>query len=162
MTAVIRKAGRPKLDRGVQVPQSRAVRAQRVPLGAPRLKLTVNENNPNFVKRWVNDKDGRLEDALEGGYRFIERNVVVGTSDVEPSNTDPGARVSRKVGVDENGQGLRSYLMEIDCETYEKDQAAKEEAIKRKETQIVNGNPDGQAGDGRFIPTDRGGIRLRT
>lgn len=152
------KRGRPPVNRGVQVSETRAARAKRVPLGAPRLKLKVNEENPNTVRRWVNDTGGRLEDAQDGGYRFVERKVSVGTPDVTPGNTDTGARASRVVGVMEDGGPLRAYLMEIDRGDYEEDQAAKEAQIASGESAIRTGNPDGKASDGRYIPSE--GIRL--
>lgn len=154
MNNPVRGPGRPKLS------ESRAVRTERVPLGAPRLKLKVKEEDTNFVGRWINDKGGRLEHATEGGYRFVERGVTVGTPDVIPGNTDPGSRVSKVVGTNEDGSPLRAYFMQIDRETYEEDKAAKEEEIQRTESAIRNGNPDGKASDGRYIPSE--GIRLRS
>ena len=151
---VHRGPGRPKSS------ESRAVRAERVPLGAPRLKLKIKEQDPNFVARWINDKGGRLEHALEGGYSFVGRGVTVGTPDVIPGNTDPGSRVSKIVGTDEDGSPLRAYSMQIDRDTYEKDQDAKEAERQRTESAIRNGNPDGKASDGRYIPSE--GIRLRS
>ena len=154
MTNPVRGPGRPKLS------ESRAVRTTRVPLGAPRLKLKVAEADPKKVGRWINDKGGRLEHAIEGGYGFVERGVIVGTPDVIPGNTDPGARVSKVVGTNEDGTPLRAYFMQIDRETYEEDKAAKEEEIQRTEAAIRNGNLDGKASDGRYIPSE--GIRLRS
>ena len=144
--------------RGVHVGADRSGRTKRVPLGAPRFKLKINEENPNEVYRWMNDADNRLEDAIEGGYRFIERGVSVGVPDVIPGNTDPGARMSKVVGTKADGSPLRAYAMQIDRGLYEADQAEKEAAIAKGEELIRAGNPDG-APQGRYIPD--GGIRLR-
>jgi hypothetical protein len=100
-----------------------------------------------------------LEDAEAGGYRFVERISNVGTPDVIPGNTDTGSRTSKIVGVKDDGSPLRAYLMEIDRETYEADQAAKADRIKEVEDTIRSGNIDGKASDGRYIPTE--GIRMR-
>ena len=151
-----RRPGRPRIDRGV----SEAGRPARIPLGALRQKLKVHEEDQNMVRRWINDTGGRLDDALESGYRFVENKVHIGTPDVVGGNMDPGARTSRIVGKKEDGSGLRSYLMEIDRETYEQDQEVKEEAILATEAQIRAGNIDGKAADGRYIPSE--GIRLRS
>lgn len=134
-------------------------RETRVPLGAPRLKLKVDEK-PGVVRRWINDKDSRLLYAEEGGYRYVERLTNVGTPDVIPGNTDLGSRTSKVVGTNEDGTPLRAYLMEIDHDDYVKDQEAKEEAILATEDTIRNGNLDGKASDGRYIPSE--GIRMRT
>lgn len=137
----------------------RTDRPQRTPLGAPRLRLKVEEK-PGVVRRWINDKDSRLLHAEEGGYRYVERLTEVGTPDVVPGNTDLGSRTSKVVGTNEDGSPLRAYLMEIDREDYEQDQVVKEEAILSTEDTIRHGNLDGKASDGRYIPAE--GIRMRT
>lgn len=152
METMKRGPGRPKNE-------SRAARVNRVPLGAPRLKMTVPVKTEDTVLRWLNDHDNRLEDAEVGGYRFVERVANVGTPDVIPGNTDPGSRTSKIVGVKEDGSPLRAYLMEIDRETYEKDQAAKDSGIRAVEDTIRSGNIDGKASDNRYIPSE--GIRMR-
>lgn len=139
--------------------EKRIERDQRVPLGAPRLKLKVEEK-PGLVRRWINDKDSRLLYAEEGGYRFVERLKEVGTPDVIPGNTDLGSRTSKVVGSNEDGTPLRAYLMEIDQDAYAQDQESKEATLLATEDTIRNGNLDGKAADGRYIPTE--GIRMRT
>lgn len=139
--------------------EKRIERDQRVPLGAPRLKLKVEEK-PGLVRRWINDKDSRLLYAEEGGYRFVERLKEVGTPDVIPGNTDLGSRTSKVVGSNEDGTPLRAYLMEIDQDAYAQDQESKEATLLATEDTIRNGNLDGKASDGRYIPTE--GIRMRT
>lgn len=146
------------MERGVHVGADRSGRTSRVPLGAPRLKLKINEEDPNKVRRWMNDTDNRLNDALEGGYQFLERGVSVGVPDVVPGNTDPGARMSKIVGTKADGTPLRAYAMQIDRSLYEADQSEKEAAIAKGEEAIRTGNPDGSP-QGRYIPD--GGIRLR-
>lgn len=139
--------------------EKRIERDRRTPLGAPRLKLKVEEK-PGLVRRWINDKGSRLMYAEEGGYRYVERLKEVGTPDVIPGNTDLGSRTSKVVGTNEDGTPLRAYLMEIDQDTYEQDQEIKEESLLATEDTIRNGNLDGKASDGRYIPAE--GIRIRT
>lgn len=151
METIKRGPGRPKNE-------SRAERVSRVPLGAPRLKLDFPQVTDK-VRRVLNDVDSRLDDALNGGYNFVDRVENLSTSDVIPGNTDTGSRTSKIVGVKDDGSPLRAYLMEIDRETYEADQAAKADRIKEVEDTIRSGNIDGKASDGRYIPTE--GIRMR-
>lgn len=137
----------------------RIQREHRVPLGAPRLKLKVEED-PSVVRRWVNDKDSRIDYAVEGGYRHVMRMDDIGVPDVNPGNTDLGSRTSKVVGTKDDGTPLRAYLMEIPREQYEEDQSEKESRIKETERSILSGNIDGQASDGRYIPSQ--GIRVRS
>lgn len=139
--------------------KNRIDRPKRIPLGSPRLKLKVDED-PSVVRYWFNDNGNRLSDAIDAGYRHVQKDdVEVGTPDVGSGNTDLGSCVSVRAGTNDDGSPLRSYLMEIPKELYLEDQAAKEAKIKETERSILSGNIDGNAQDGRYIPSQ--GIRLR-
>jgi len=83
-----------------------------------------------FHYHLINDKDGRLQKAVEGGYEFVEsdRNLgdpIVGTA------KKVGKRVSMPVG-----NGTTGYLMRIKNEWYEEDQKAKTKLVDDSEQAI--------------------------
>jgi hypothetical protein len=127
-------------------------RNERVPLGVPRLKLQA-EDRPGYQRRWLNDKGTRIDDALKAGYQFV-------TVDGKEDSSDVGNRISRLVGVQEGGQPMRAYLMEIPETWYREDQAAKQAQIDKIDSQIRRGEPDGQkvGADGRYVPSP--GIKI--
>jgi hypothetical protein len=136
----------------------------RRPLGSPDLKMSTSQR-PGYTRRWVNDTPGRVNDALDGGYSHVgsdkreNEDISIGTSS-ESRDSDLGSNVSQIVGVNEGGQPLRSYLMEIKDEYYNKDQQTKAEKIDEVDAAIRSGNISGQVGtDGRYIPTT--GINIK-
>ena len=135
-------------------------RKKRIPLGTPRMKLTHNYDVPaNKVARWVNDKPGRLTAAHEGGYTLVsDPDIKVG--DEETGRDEMSTAVRRRVGVNEDNTPLYAYLMEIDNEYYDEDQAAKEAFHKQGEQVIKEGGDlSGNDTSGRYIPKD-GGISI--
>jgi hypothetical protein len=120
-------------------------RQRRVPLGAPQQKLTAQIRS-GYVGRWVNDEGGRLQQAEAAGYSFVSQDTKTATG----SNADPGTRISRIVGSQENGQPLRAYLMEQTEENYAEDQAAKQRQIDAFDEAMKRGQPAG-AQDGTYV-----------
>lgn len=134
-------------------------RSKRVPLGVPRMKLTAQNIPEDKQARWINDKAGRLSDALRGSYEFINKEgIVVGTG-YEDENEDMGSRVSRVVGHEDDGTPIVAYLMVIDKDLYEKDQAKKMEQVDMVDTAIKGGEFLEKPGDGRYIPKE--GINIQ-
>lgn len=132
---------------------------QRRPLGSPDLKLQTSQRK-GYVRRWVNDAPGRVQNALDGGYEFVKDNTHIG-SGTESKDSDLGSNVSQIVGKDESGQPLRSYLMEIKESWYNEDQVEKSKKIDEVDDAIRNGNINGSTGqDGRYIPST--GIKMNT
>lgn len=130
-------------------------RNKRVPLGVARSKLSVPER-PGYMRRWVNDTEGRLMQAEQGGYQFAtDQNLQIGQPDVDNVNRDLGARVSRVV---DKSTGQKAYLMEIKQEFYAEDQAAKSKKIRATEDQIRKGKIE--ADESRYVP--KGGINIDT
>src|SRR5262245_16346751 len=83
----------------------------RRPLGRIKPKLDTKEI-PGFHCRWINDTDkGRVRDALEAGYQFIQG--------------EDGKNVQRVVGVKKGGGPLVAYRMKIPLHWYLKDQIEK-------------------------------------
>mgnify|MGYP005843642093 CR=1 FL=1 len=90
----------------------------------------VAPSRPGFHRRWVNDEGPGLQNRLQRGYEFV-------TDDDEAiPSSDEGSRKSQIVGTGKDGQPLRAYLMEIREDFYEEDQRAREESIRKNESQI--------------------------
>ncbi len=133
-------------------------RKERVGLGVARAKLSFPVRK-GYVRRVINDTEGRLAMAQEAGYQFVEQpgSQSLGATDVDNVNRDLGARVSRVV---DRSTGQKAYLMEIKEEYYAEDQAKKAAAIAETDRQIKNGKLDDD--DSRYIPEKGRGIRIET
>lgn len=132
-------------------------RSTRVPLGVARSKLSVPVR-PGYVRRWVNDTEGRLQQAQQGGYEFsTDQSLQIGSPDIDNENRDLGARVSRVV---DKSTGQKAYLMEIKEEFYQEDQAMKQKAVKAKDDLIKHGKLDDD--DSRYVPDKGRGIHIET
>jgi hypothetical protein len=134
-----------------------AGRNTRVPLGVARAKLSVPERK-GYVRRWVNDTEGRLMQAEQGGYQFAtDQSLQIGAPDVDNANRDLGARISRVV---DKSTGQKAYLMEIKADFYAEDQRMKAKTVAEKDALIKNGKLDD--GEGRYIPDKGKGISIET
>lgn len=132
-------------------------RKARVPLGVPKQKLAVPKR-AGFQRRWINDDGGRLHQALEGDWKFVEDPTLkVGDDD---GNSDVGSRVSRIVGKKKTGQPLRAFLMEIEDEFYQEDQEQKLASVREMERQIKRGNVHNSGSEHRYIPDQGHGIKI--
>lgn len=133
-------------------------RNTRVPLGVARSKLTV-AGRPGFVRRWINDSEGRLQNAQDGGYQFVQNEVVaqIGDADIDNENRDMGARVSRVVN---QTTGQRAYLMEIQADFYQEDQAAKVAKVEETDKRIRKGKLEEV--EESYIPDQGRGISIET
>lgn len=132
-------------------------RSKRVPLGVARSKLSV-PTRQGYVRRWVNDTEGRLLNASSGGYEYAtDQSLQIGTQDIDNENRDLGARISRVV---DKSTGQKAYLMEIKEEFYQEDQALKAKAIAEKDNLIKNGKLDDDVE--RYIPDKGRGISIET
>lgn len=132
-------------------------RSTRVPLGVARSKLSV-PTRPGYVRRWVNDTEGRLMQAEQGGYQYAtDQALQIGTADIDNVNRDLGARVSRVV---DKSTGQKAYLMEIKEEFYREDQAIKAQAVAEKDRLIKTGKLDDDTS--RYIPDKGRGISIET
>lgn len=134
-----------------------AGRNTRVPLGVARAKLSVPERK-GYVRRWVNDTEGRLLQAEQGGYQFsTDQSLQIGAQDVDNVNRDLGARISRVV---DKSTGQKAYLMEIKADFYAEDQQAKANKIAETDRLIKTGKLD--EGEGRYVPDKGKGISFET
>ena len=130
-------------------------RSTRVPLGVSRPKLAVSKRE-GYVRRWVNDVEGRIQGAEQGGYQFAEdKSMQIGSPDIDNVNRDLGARVSRVV---DKSTGTKAYLMEIKKEFHEEDQRAKMQEVDETESAIKRGAL--HASEARYVPEKGNGIKF--
>lgn len=133
-------------------------RNTRVPLGVARSKLTV-AGREGYVRRWINDYDGRLQNAQDGGYEFVQNDAIkqIGDADIDNENRDLGARVSRVV---DKTTGQRAYLMEIQTDFYQEDQAAKIAKVEEIDKRIRKGKLE--VVEESYVPENGRGIQIET
>lgn len=133
--------------------ERKAARKERIPLGNARLKLTAPAKDGK-VRRWVNDKGGRIQQAQEGEYEFVaDDGMQIGDPGTD-GNQDLGSRVSRIVGTKEDGRPLSAYLMEIDKEIYDTDQMEKAKKLDEVDSEIRRGSFKQKPTDNRYIPKE--------
>ena len=111
----------------------RANRRKRIGRG----NVLTAQARPGFVRRYVNDKPGRIQEFLDAGYTPVTDGQRPGDEQVGDSKL-PGTTVAKHVG-----NGMNAYLMEIPLNFYEEDQAEKQEENDRQVEGIfkdANGN----------------------
>jgi len=117
-------------------------RPKRTPL-SKRDRLSYGGTmDPNRVYRFINDKDDRLAQAVDGGWSFEEGKDKIG----DPRAAEGGAidsRVSKPVG-----GNVRGFLMSIPKDLYDEDQEAKIATIEKTEAAMKPNKKEGQYGDG--------------
>lgn len=105
-------------------------RPKRVPLHEARNILTVDLPD-DLVGRFVLDKPNRIETFLRAGYFFVnKKGLQVGDPRVDGSKI-PGDTVAVP-----NKDGRMLYLMAIEKELYDADQAAKQKPLDEMEDAI--------------------------
>lgn len=88
--------------------------------------LTVSNQDPNFVYRWVAEdpqRPGRVAKLQEYGYEVVTDDVDVGQKAVD-KNSKVGSAVTRL-----GGGGITLVLMRQRKEWWDEDQAAKQEKV---------------------------------
>lgn len=109
---------------------TRAKRPTRVPVGRRNI-LTVDERDPAYNYRWVNDVDSRIQMFEEAAYEAVKTPTEVG---------DPRAGDASQLGTTVRkpvGGGKSAVLMRIPKEFYDEDQAAKEARLKATEQALL-------------------------
>lgn len=133
-------------------------RSDRVPLGVARSKLSV-PGRSGYVRRWINDAEGRLANAESGGYQFVtDEKMQIGQQDIDNENRDLGARTSRVV---DKTTGQKAYLMEIKAEFYEEDQAIKVRKVEEVDQRIKKGKLREDVEES-YVPDKGRGISIET
>lgn len=150
------RRGRPRIDRSERTDSREETgRGTRVPLGVSRPKLAVPQRQ-GYVRRWVNDVEGRLQMAEQGGYQYVEdQSFQIGAADVDNVNRDLGARMSRVV---DKSTGMKAYLMEIKKEYHEEDQRIKMREVDEIDNAIKRGALHDD--DARYVPEKGKGIKI--
>lgn len=135
---------------------------KRTPLGQFRAKLSTDglDIPADKVARWVNDKPGRVRQAQEGGYQLVrdpnKDDSLVGEDPLRAQGL--GDSVSAIVGETEGGQPMLAYLMVIDKDLYDEDQAEKQKPLDDMDAAIRRGAVE--PGEGQYVPT--AGIKYET
>jgi len=128
-------------------------RPQRTPVG--RRNVLTAEQRKGYVRRWVNDEDGRVAMFQEAGYEPVQVPTEVGDP-MAGNASQVGAVVRKPVG-----GGKTAVLMEIPEEFYREDQDAKEAHIKAKEGALLEEvQGEGFYGDGVRIARGRPGVSV--
>lgn len=134
---------------------TREDRTKRVPLGTLRSKLTIPEDfvdKKRFQPRWVVDRPGRIDNAMAGGYTFVQdSNMTVEVGEGTDGRDKMSTAVCRTVGTHEGGAPMKAYLMKIRREWYEKDQRDKQAEVDKTDESIKQGTVASQPGDKRYI-----------
>jgi hypothetical protein len=132
---------------------------KRVPFGGRRAKLQLSAEDDKGLKssgwtaRWVNDKDGRIQQAQAGGYVFCtpEEAPSIGQFSVEKGDSDLNGKVSLIVSKGDSNP-IRAYLMKIQTKYYKEDQITKEQANIDYDDALRAGQPGGNVVDNQYVP----------
>lgn len=123
-------------------------RKKRASFNATQGKMTVDFSRldeQGFHGHIFNDTPGRIQQALDVGYEFVEANEVGSVStNVVSRNTDIGDKVRFLVGSTDKGEPMYAYLMKIRKEFYEEDQAALNARIDITDDAIRGGKLTGE------------------
>ena len=101
---------------------------KRVPVDIPHNPLEYPERD-GYHRHIFNDKPGRLERALRGGYQFVTKDMIPGFMEPEKllsHREEVDNRVSWVVGQEDIGAAIRGYLMELPEADYQADQNIRE------------------------------------
>lgn len=118
----------------------------RQPFGVPRLKLSVPFEIPGYHLHWINDTTGRIQEALNGDYEFVDPKEV-GVEGVD-------GRYQCLVGTNEDGSAQIAYLMKIRQDWYDEDQKALSKVQDQFDDAIKQGKLDSTPGDNRYVPRE--------
>jgi len=106
-------------------------RKSKGPLGGFNAKLSVSPGTipQGKIGRWVNDVDNRIQTFLDNDYEFVKaKDSHIGDGQ-KNGNTDIGSKISKVVGTTKTNEPMKAYLMMIDKEWYDEDQAKKQTKV---------------------------------
>jgi len=132
---------------------------QRVPMSGRRQKLQLSQEDRKALKdsgwtpRWVNDKDGRIQQAQAGGYVFctLEDAPSIGQFSLTKGSDDLNGKVSLIVSKGDKTP-VTSYLMKIQTKYYEEDKVAKRQNVIDLEKTLNAGQPGGNVVENQYVP----------
>jgi hypothetical protein len=128
------------------------VRNKRVPFGVARSKLSVANLIEGYHLRWINDEPGRIAQAQEGGYMFVE------PSEVGREKSDDN-KVKVLGGSQKDGSALYIYLMKISMEYHLEDSQENQAKLDKIDNAIRGGSAHDSDKTGQYIP--KSGISLK-
>ena len=103
-------------------------RVRRSPIGK-RNRLSVENQDPNFAYRIVNDADGRVQDLIDQDYEIVPDSKVGDKRVDSPS----GLGSAKLISV---GQGMKAVVMRKRRDWYDQDQAEKQKQIMELEASM--------------------------
>lgn len=126
-----------------------------------RLKLDqrntlTTDQRPGFIRRMVNDVNGRVEKLRAFGYEIVGKPTQVG-DERACAATQVGSVVRKPVG-----GGIDAVLMEIPEEFYREDQQAKVAKTKEVERALLAEAKDGFYGEGVRTQSGLGKPRVKS
>ena len=132
---------------------------KRVPMGGRRTKLQLSDEDAKalraqgFTARWINDKDGRLQQALAGGYNYVTPKEApsIGQHSLTKGSNSLDGKVSLTVSKGD-GNPITAYLMKIKTKYYKEDQIAKEQANIDFDNALNAGQPGGNVVENQYVP----------
>lgn len=121
-----------KVERTSNRPQRQPV-SQRKILSAPQ--------RSGYVRRWVNDVEGRVKLFEEGGWKPVVDSTIETADNSRLAEGNMGSIISRHVG-----GGRKAVLMEIKEEWFKEDQLEKEKKVLGGMKAITQNRSEGQYG----------------
>lgn len=145
-----KQAARERMQAKNEAKKTAEVRERiRIPIGAKRDVLSVDDVPKGYIDRWVNDTPGRIQKFKDAGYEHVESGSD-GASGVDSTDSVQGV-VSRDVG-----KGVTAYRMRQRLDYYTEDQAEKqrnvdstEESMRRKKNETRSDGLSGEVKIGR-------------
>lgn len=124
-------------------PQARSGRAKRTPINGRNI-LSVSNKDDGYEYRFVNDVGDRIEIFKERGWELVDaKDVRIGDRRVEAGGT-----LGSKAQASVDKQGTKAFLMRIQKDWYEEDQAEKARSIAEQEKSMkqsaLSGNDYGK------------------
>jgi hypothetical protein len=104
-----------------QATSSASARPRRQPL-TTRNRISVKNQDPEFVYRVINDRDDRVEELIERGYEIVPQNKVIREGD---RRVDDASALGSNSSI-ALGKGDRGVVMRQKREWNQEDQAAKQ------------------------------------
>lgn len=109
--------------------QAQVSRPRRTPIGR-RNRLSVENKDPNYVYRIVNDIDGRVQDMIDRDYEVV-LDATVGDKRVDAASSLGSAK---QISV---GKGIQAIVMRKRRDWHDEDQALKQKEIDDLEASMT-------------------------
>jgi hypothetical protein len=132
---------------------------KRVPISGRRSKLQLSDEDAQALKdngwtpRWVNDKDGRIQQAEAGGWVFVTPDEApsIGQYSLTKGSDDLNGKVSLVVSKGDSVP-LTAFLMKIQTKYYDEDKEAKEARNRAYDDALRAGQPGGNVVENQYVP----------